>query len=76
MCEFLGVPFHEDMVNPYADNDKRMTDGVDTASRMSGDLKFHLHQGIDPGAASRWQQFYSPEILGGITRDVAARFGY
>lgn len=76
LCNFLDIPFNEDMTNPYAEKDQRMTDGVHSASKMSGDIKFHLHQQIDPGAATRWQQFYSPEILGDITRETAAALGY
>jgi len=76
VCEFLGVEFNPEMLNPYKDQDQRMTDGVDVASKMSGDLKFHLHQNIDPTAADRWRQFYSEEILGDVTKDVAKRCGY
>lgn len=76
LCAFLGIDFHPDMTNPYAEKEQRMTDGVDTASKMSGDIKFHLHQGIDPGAASRWEQFYSVDILGEPTRDMARQLGY
>ena len=76
ICEFLDVPYHPDMINPYQDNEQRMADGVDAASKMSGDLKFHLHQGIDPAAAFRWQEFYSENILGDITKEVARKCGY
>ena len=70
LCSFLGVPFHEDMLNPYSDKKARMTDGVDSSSKMSGDLKFHLHSQIDPAAATRWQQFCSESMLGDATTDL------
>lgn len=70
LCEFLGVPYHPDMVNPYSDKKSRMTDGVDSASKMSGDVKFHLHSQIDPAAATRWKQFCSEEMLGQPTREL------
>lgn len=72
LCDFLGVPYHEDMINPYNDSKSRMTDGVDTSSKMSGDLKFHLHSQIDPAAATRWQQFCSEDMLGPQTLDLVA----
>ena len=76
ICEFLEVDFNAEMLNPYKDKEQRMTDGVDVASKMSGDLKFHLHQNIDASAATRWQQFYSEDILGDVTKGVAKRCGY
>lgn len=76
LCDFLKVDFHPDMVNPYKDTEQRMTSGVDTPSRMSGDLKFHLHKEIDPDSATRWQQFYSEDILGVITSELASNLGY
>jgi hypothetical protein len=76
VCDFLGIEFHPDMVNPYADKAQRMTDGVDTSSKMSGDLKFHLHHGIDAGAATRWEKFYSTGILSDMTCNMARELGY
>ena len=76
MCDFLGIAYEDAMVNPYDDMDRRMTDGVATASRMSGDLKFHLHNAINPDAADRWKRFYSEDVLGRETREMAATLGY
>lgn len=75
VCGFIGVPYESAMANPYDDMD-RMTDGVASASRMSGDLKFHLHNAINPDAAVRWKRFYSEDVLGGPTRELAAALGY
>ena len=76
ICQFLNIEFHEDMLNPYENNEKRMAGGADVVSKMSGDLKFHLHQEVDPSAATRWQQFYSEDMLGDLTKETAAKFGY
>lgn len=73
LCAFLGVPYHADMINPYGSNKERMTDGVDSASKMSGDLKFHLHRQIDPAAASRWRQFCSEDMLGDESLELVAQ---
>jgi len=72
LCKFLGVPYAEDMINPYSDRKARMTDGVDNASKMSGDLKFHLHSQIDPAAATRWRQFCSEDMLGQETLELVS----
>ena len=76
VCDFIGIPYESAMANPYDDMDRRMTDGVASASRMSGDLKFHLHNAINPDAAVRWKRFYSEDVLGHPTRELAAALGY
>jgi hypothetical protein len=64
------------MLDPYKEKEQRMTDGVEIVSRFSGDLKFHLHQRIEPNAAFRWKQFHADEFLGDITRDISTLLGY
>ena len=76
VCDFLGVPFHADMLDPYKDEKGRMVDGMGDVGEFSGDLKFHLHNRIEPDAAERWRQFGSEATLGDITREMAARLGY
>jgi len=76
LCEFLGVPFAEEMLDPYKDSESRMTGGLSTAAQYSGDLKFHLHARIEPDAADRWKKFDSENSLSPMTRALAAEFGY
>jgi acyl carrier protein len=76
VCSFIGIPYESAMINPYDDMDRRMTDGVSSASRMSGDLKFHLHNAINPESAGRWKRFYSEDVLGRETCELAAALGY
>lgn len=76
ICAFANIPYEDVMLNPYEEMDQRMTDGVDNASKMSGDLKFHLHNAISPEAAVRWQQFYSEGILGDQTLEITRQLGY
>lgn len=73
LCEFMDVDYEPDMIDPYRDSQSRMTDGVDSSSKMSGDLKFHLHSQIDPAAATRWKQFMSEDQLGEPTLELASR---
>ncbi len=74
LCRFLGLEFHPDMVNPYTDKQKRMTDGIHATSRMLGDVKFHSHKKIDEKVADRWQQ--KEMALGEVTLNVATSLGY
>jgi acyl carrier protein len=76
ICRFLGLDFHPDMLEPYKEKNQRMTDGVNTVSEMSGDLKFHLHGGIDTDAAYRWQRYHQGNFLGDTTVSVAKFLGY
>lgn len=76
LCEFIGVDFHTDMLQPYQDKKQRMTDGITDVSRMAGDLKFHTHKGIDAKAADRWKEDYQVDFLGEETWQVAENLGY
>jgi acyl carrier protein len=76
ICDFLGVPFAWDMLDPYKDLDSHMTTGVRSVSEFSGDLKFHLHARIEPEAADRWRKYDSEDSLSVMSRNLAASFGY
>lgn len=76
ICQFLGLTLHPDMLEPYRDKQNRMTDGVENVTQMSGDLKFHLHQRIEPEMADRWKQYYTTDFLSDTTRQLASSFGY
>ncbi len=76
MCEFLGVPFHEGMLEPYADRAGRMTDGVHKVGGMLGDPRFHQHKAIDPQVAERWRESLSEQSLCSDTLKAAYRLGY
>lgn len=76
MCEFLQVPFSERMLDPYKEPAARMTDGLHTAAQLGGDLKFYLHNRIEPDTADRWRKTDSEESLSDMSRDLARKFGY
>ena len=76
LCNFLGLNFFSEMLEPYQEQNQRMTDGVEVVSKMSGDLKFHLHQGIDSHMAHRWQQYHSVDFLSDISTELAQTLGY
>ncbi len=74
LCEFLGVPFHPALLEPYAG--RRMLDGVHPASRMVGDPRFLEHRAIEPEAARRWPALPPGDALSPLTVEVARRLGY
>jgi hypothetical protein len=77
LCEFLGVDYVAHMVDPYADKEARMTDGIHPESRMQGDVKFHNHRSIDPAVASKWRVDEDAEAqLGEVTWRIAESLGY
>jgi amino acid adenylation domain-containing protein len=76
ICQFLGLEFHPDMLQPYKDKEKKMTDGIYSVSKMLGDVKFHGHKDIDAGVADRWRKYYTKAFLGDITWEVAELLGY
>lgn len=76
ICQFLGVDFHPEMLQPYKEKKQRMTDGIYADSRMVGDVKFHQHQGINPSTADSWQDYYQTDFLGKLTWQVAESLGY
>jgi acyl carrier protein len=76
ICDFLCVPFTGEMLDPYKDQNTRMTDGLSKAADFGGDLKFHLHQRIEPSAADRWRKYESESSLSQMSRNLAASFGY
>ncbi len=76
LCDFLDVPYVPEMLDPYLEKERRMTDGLKVASQYSGDLKFHLHGRIEPTAADRWKQYTSEGTLSQMTYRLAESLGY
>ncbi len=80
LCAALGIEYHPDMADPYADphgeRRSRMTDGLYEQGRMIGDMKFHEHRGVEAGTAERWREAYSEDFLGEPTWETAGIFGY
>ncbi len=80
LCASLGLDFHPDMANPYADSHRekrsRMTDGIYAEGRMLGDVKFHQHRGVEAEAAERWRELAAEHVLGDVTWQTAVALGY
>jgi amino acid adenylation domain-containing protein/FkbH-like protein/non-ribosomal peptide synthase protein (TIGR01720 family) len=76
LCQFLGVEFNPDMLQPYKEKKQRMTDGIYAESRMIGDVKFHKHQSINPNTIDQWKDYYNTDFLGNVTWQLAESFKY
>ncbi len=69
LCQFLGVPFDEAVLNPYDGRHERMTGGL-------GDPNIFQHKQIDPALGEAWKKIRLPRRLDASTQQLAARFGY
>jgi amino acid adenylation domain-containing protein len=76
LCEFLDVEFDEQMLEPYAEREKRMTDGIRAESKMLGDVKFHQYGRVEAGVSERWRKQSGTLRTGAITRHLAEELGY
>jgi hypothetical protein len=78
LCQFLDLEYHPGMLEPYAEQHKRMTAPLHPAAQMIGDPKFHQHQSINPAVASRWRESYltDPLPLFAETWRIAELLGY
>jgi len=76
MCRQLGLEYHPDLIEPYKDKEKKMTDGIYAASAPMGDRKFNEYQGIDPNVAESWKEVMRDNFLGEVTWEWAKRLGY
>ncbi|MDQ1350667.1 MAG: hypothetical protein QG657_969 [Acidobacteriota bacterium] len=76
ICRFLNLEFHPGMIQPYKEQNRRMTDSTHSEGRMIGDVKFMRHKHIDPGVADNWRDHYHTDFLGDVTWKMAEKFGY
>ncbi|MEP7339286.1 MAG: amino acid adenylation domain-containing protein [Acidobacteriota bacterium] len=76
ICQWLGLEYEREMLEPYKEKQRRMTDGVHAVGKMLGDVKFHEHSGIDAEVAGRWRQTYREEFVSEQTWQVAEQLGY
>ncbi|AOY79861.2 type I polyketide synthase [Moorena producens JHB] len=74
LCEFLGIPFDEAVLEPY--QGQRMTDGVHPQSLPVDDPNFRNHNQIDSALGEVWRQIQLPRPLGKFAEEVATRLDY
>lgn len=76
LCQFLGIDFSGEMLEPYRNPQQQMTIGIHPLTTMAGDPKFHTHNRIEPSVAARWQESYTADSLSANTWAMAQSFGY
>lgn len=54
VCQFLEIPFHSGVLQPY--QGERMTDGIHQSSLSLGDPNFLNHNKIDPELGEAWKK--------------------
>jgi phthiocerol/phenolphthiocerol synthesis type-I polyketide synthase E len=69
VCRFLGIPFHESVLNPYDGRRERMMGGL-------GDPNILQHSGIEAELGKAWKNIHWPRRLDASTQQLAARLGY
>jgi len=74
ICQFLGVSFLPELLNPY--DGKRMTDGVYSQSMSIGDPNFKTRKKLDPKLGDAWKTIQLPNPLGTVAQKVATQLEY
>ncbi len=74
ICNFLDIPFHPAVLNPYQGD--RMTDGVHHNSMSLGDPNFSGRNSIEAQLAETWRDIKLPHILGSYTQQIARNLNY
>lgn len=76
LCQFLDIEFTDELLQPYKEQHKRMTEGITSQKKMVGDPKFYQHNQINPNVADRWKQKHGEEFLSDFAWQVAESLGY
>ena len=76
LCETLDIEFHSNLLDPYKDIEKKMTDGIYPESTPMGDIKFLELKSIDPKVAESWRSVSTDNFLSDMTWELARSLGY
>ena len=76
VSDFLGIDFDERMLNPYRDEEKRMTGVLRAGGRPLGDVKFHNYSAVEHAVAERWREEYTEDFLSDEAAALARSMGY
>ena len=76
ICDLLSIDFEPLMLEPYRQQEHRMTDGINALSVGMTDPRFHQHSGIDAGVANAWKQDIDTDFLSEEAWCLADLFGY
>lgn len=76
MCEKINLEFHPDLLRPYENKEKKITDGIYAVSTPMGDTKFLEYQQINPKIAEAWKDVLKDNFLSDLTWQLADSLGY
>ncbi|MCB1852795.1 MAG: sulfotransferase, partial [Gammaproteobacteria bacterium] len=76
VCATLGIAFNAEMLKPYNDPVKRMTDGVHQLSGGLTDPRFLQHTRIETQVADQWRDEMDAASLGDAARLMARSLCY
>jgi amino acid adenylation domain-containing protein len=76
ICQTIGIPFHDNVLRPYSDLDKKMTDGIYQDSRSMGDINFDKQSKINAKKAEEWKGVRNDNFLCEETWSLTEYFGY
>jgi hypothetical protein len=76
LCEWLEIPYAQEMSDPYKGGSERMTDGIHPMSPQVGDANFYQHGRLNPDVAAAWKSSFTEDFLSPITWELAAALGY
>jgi len=72
LCQFLGVPFDEAVLEPYDGRRERMTGSLGDV----GDPNFFQHNRVDASRGEAWKRIRLPRRLDESTEELALQLGY
>ncbi len=76
VCAMLNLPFVEDLVEPYRNQESKMTTGLYPESTPMGDVRFLSFSEIRPDVADSWKAAQAKYALAPATWDLARELGY
>ena len=76
LCDAIGLPFHPNLLNPYANLEHKMMDGIYQNSRSMGDTNLLQQKTINPALANKWRGVLKDNFLSPSTWQLTTAFGY
>ncbi len=75
LCRQLGIEFHDDLIDPYKEKERKMLDGIYPESMPMGDTHFHGYSEINSSVAQKWRDADAGD-LAEVTLELSEQLGY
>jgi len=76
LCQRFNIDFHKDLLSPYKDIDRKMTDGLYQDSKPMGDIRLLQHGKIKAGLAEAWKGVNEDNFLSASTWKIAEQLNF